>query len=61
MTMVNMWAIIRDPKVWEDPLAFAPERFVNWNDAKPEFSVFKSDGRLAPFGSGRRVYLGTRL
>jgi cytochrome P450 len=26
--MVNMWAITHDPHVWEDPLEFKPERFI---------------------------------
>ncbi|KAK3434147.1 hypothetical protein EUGRSUZ_D01680 [Eucalyptus grandis] len=59
--MINMWAITRDPKVWEDPLEFTPERFVGRDDAAAEFSVFGSDGRLAPFGSGRRVCPGKAL
>lgn len=58
--MVNMWAITRDPQVWEDPLEFMPERFVN-KDADVEFSVMGSDLRLAPFGSGRRVCPGKAL
>ncbi|XP_030454280.2 cytochrome P450 78A9-like [Syzygium oleosum] len=59
--IVNMWAITRDPKVWEDPLEFAPERFVGGDNAEAGFSVFGSDMRLAPFGSGRRVCPGKAL
>ncbi|KAF5743888.1 Cytochrome P450 family 78 subfamily A polypeptide 6 [Tripterygium wilfordii] len=58
--MVNMWAITRDPEVWENPLEFNPERFVA-KDEKVEFSVLGSDLRLAPFGSGRRVCPGKNL
>ncbi|XP_057743502.1 cytochrome P450 78A3-like [Arachis stenosperma] len=58
--MVNMWAIARDPSVWKDPLEFKPERFVE-NEGGVEFSVFGSDLRLAPFGSGRRVCPGKTL
>ncbi|CAE5956305.1 unnamed protein product [Arabidopsis arenosa] len=58
--MVNMWAIARDPHVWEDPLEFKPERFVA-KDGEAEFSVFGSDLRLAPFGSGKRVCPGKNL
>ncbi|ANM60724.1 putative flavonoid 3'-monooxygenase [Arabidopsis thaliana] len=58
--MVNMWAIARDPHVWEDPLEFKPERFVA-KEGEAEFSVFGSDLRLAPFGSGKRVCPGKNL
>lgn len=60
--MVNMWAITRDPDVWEDPLKFMPERFVSKDStADVEFSVLGSDLRLAPFGSGRRTCPGKTL
>ncbi|KAJ7963452.1 Cytochrome P450 [Quillaja saponaria] len=58
--MVNMWAISRDPDVWEDPLEFMPERFVA-KEGEVEFSVLGSDLRLAPFGSGRRTCPGKAL
>ncbi|CAN8295935.1 unnamed protein product [Cochlearia groenlandica] len=58
--MVNMWAIARDPHVWENPLEFKPERFVA-KEGETEFSVFGSDLRLAPFGSGKRVCPGKSL
>ncbi|CAH2039210.1 unnamed protein product [Thlaspi arvense] len=58
--MVNMWAIARDPHVWENPLEFKPERFVA-KEGESEFSVFGSDLRLAPFGSGKRVCPGKNL
>lgn len=56
--MVNMWAITRDPKVWEDPLYFAPKRLVDRDDAEPEFSIFESDGWLASFGGAGGSALG---
>ncbi|KAL5766066.1 hypothetical protein ACOSP7_016683 [Xanthoceras sorbifolium] len=60
--MVNMWAITRDPDVWEDPLEFLPERFVCSSAGEvAEFSVLGSDLRLAPFGSGRRTCPGKAL
>ena len=58
--MVNMWAIARDPCVWSDPLEFMPERFIE-EQGGVEFSVFGSDLRLAPFGSGRRACPGKTL
>ncbi|KAG1355395.1 Cytochrome P450 78A6 [Cocos nucifera] len=60
--MVNMWAICRDPDVWEDPLEFKPERFLSKDgDMEVEFSVMGTDLRLAPFGSGRRSCPGKGL
>ncbi|XP_030527417.2 cytochrome P450 78A7-like [Rhodamnia argentea] len=54
--MVNMWAIARDPGVWEDPHSFRPERFL-----EHDVDVRGGDLRLAPFGSGRRVCPGKNL
>lgn len=54
--MVNMWAITHDPHVWEDPLEFKPERFI-----EAEVDVRGGDLRLAPFGAGRRVCPGKNL
>ncbi|KAL6182791.1 hypothetical protein ACLB2K_044204 [Fragaria x ananassa] len=60
--MVNMWAIMRSPQVWSDPLEFSPERFVSSKEsADVSFSVLGSDLRLAPFGSGRRSCPGKSL
>ncbi|CAL1371340.1 unnamed protein product [Linum trigynum] len=54
--LVNIWAIGRDPSVWEDPLSFRPERFVNSGSAVVDFKGH--DFELLPFGSGRRVCPG---
>ncbi|KAL7160309.1 hypothetical protein ABFS83_01G085400 [Erythranthe nasuta] len=50
---VNVWAIHRDPSVWENPLDFRPERFSEgkWDYSGNDFSYF-------PFGSGRRICAG---
>ncbi|KAJ0759579.1 putative N-methylcoclaurine 3'-monooxygenase [Helianthus annuus] len=50
---VNLWAMGRDPKVWDNPLSFNPERFMN---SKVDFKG--QDFELLPFGSGRRACPG---
>lgn len=47
MLLVNMWAIQNDPKLWEHPEQFKPERFLI---PQKEGNGFK----LLPFGAGRR-------
>ncbi|KAI4303606.1 hypothetical protein MLD38_039215 [Melastoma candidum] len=60
IAMVNMWAIMRDPDQWPDPLEFRPERFATrGGDADSWLSG--SDLRWAPFGSGRRVCPGKSM
>nr|AFK37605.1 unknown [Lotus japonicus] len=50
---VNVWAIHRDPSIWEKPLESDPERFLDakWDFCGNDFSYF-------PFGSGRRICVG---
>ncbi|KAK8538092.1 hypothetical protein V6N12_044230 [Hibiscus sabdariffa] len=53
---VNVWAIHRDPLIWENPLEFNPDRFLNsqWDFSGNDFSYF-------PFGSGRRICAGIAM
>lgn len=53
---VNVWAIARDPKAWENPLEFIPERF-----AEENIDIRGHDFRVLPFGAGRRVCPGAQL
>uniref|UniRef100_A0A7N0VCG8 flavonoid 3',5'-hydroxylase n=1 Tax=Kalanchoe fedtschenkoi TaxID=63787 RepID=A0A7N0VCG8_KALFE len=56
---VNIWAIGRDPDVWEDPLTFNPDRFMSGRNAK--IDPRGNDFELIPFGAGRRICAGTRM
>ncbi|XP_031102608.1 cytochrome P450 93A2-like [Ipomoea triloba] len=53
---VNVWGINRDPRHWENPLEFQPERFLSG-----EFDVRGQHYEFLPFGSGRRGCPGTSL
>ncbi|XP_010276945.1 PREDICTED: cytochrome P450 89A2-like [Nelumbo nucifera] len=50
-----------DPKVWEDPMEFKPERFLTGDDGL-EQKVFDITGsreiKMMPFGAGRRICPG---
>ncbi|PPD76864.1 hypothetical protein GOBAR_DD26205 [Gossypium barbadense] len=53
---VNAWAIHRDPSIWENPLEFNPDRFLN-----SQWDFSGSDFRYFPFGSGRRICAGIAM
>ncbi|XP_038680292.1 flavonoid 3'-monooxygenase CYP75B137-like [Tripterygium wilfordii] len=53
---VNVWAVHRDPSIWENPLEFNPERFL---DSKWDYSG--NDLNYFPFGSGRRICAGIAM
>jgi cytochrome P450 len=54
---VNIYAIQRDPKWWERPLEFDPERFIK----NPEINPLGSHFQFIPFGTGRRQCPGMLL
>ncbi|XP_004305219.1 PREDICTED: licodione synthase-like [Fragaria vesca subsp. vesca] len=58
---VNNWAIGRDPKNWENPLDFRPERFLEGGDQITEMDVRGQHFQFLPFGSGRRICPGINL
>ena len=54
--VINMWAIGRDPRFWEDPSSFLPERFL---ESKIDYRG--QDFEYIPFGAGRRICPGLPL
>ena len=54
--IVNVWAIGRDPSVWNDPHKFFPERFIG-----SQIDLKGNDFELIPFGGGRRGCPGMQL
>ncbi|CAI0455273.1 unnamed protein product [Linum tenue] len=54
--LVNVWAISRDPTVWEDPMSFKPERFIG-----SQVDFRGQDFKLLPFSAGRRMCPGVSL
>ncbi|XP_050113368.1 licodione synthase-like [Malus sylvestris] len=63
MLFVNVWAVGRDPKIWDCPLDFWPERFLQLGSDNKVNSVDVRGQhfQLLPFGSGRRVCPGVNL
>ncbi|KAJ9546259.1 hypothetical protein OSB04_025966 [Centaurea solstitialis] len=48
--LVNVWAISRDPNIWDDPWSFKPERFIG-----SKLNYKGKDFEYLPFGGGRRM------
>lgn len=59
---VNAWAIHRDPRNWDNPLEFNPERFLSGGGGGMDKYDFKGNNlKFLPFGSGRRNCPGVPL
>ncbi|CAN6234724.1 unnamed protein product [Urochloa humidicola] len=55
--LINVWAIGRDPKVWDAAEDFMPERFIKNGEIKG-VDFRGMDFQLLPFGAGRRMCPG---
>lgn len=55
--VVNAWAIQRDPKLWDDPTSFKPDR----HDEQGMGSEQQASSKVITFGMGRRGCPGTNL
>ncbi|KAG2681434.1 hypothetical protein I3760_11G144400 [Carya illinoinensis] len=56
---LHIWAIQRDPKYWDNPLEFKPQRFLNNGYGSLDYSG--NNFKYLPFGSGRRICAGLAL
>ena len=55
LVMIAPWLFHRDPRLFEDPLRFDPDRFLPEREAKlPRFAYL-------PFGGGRRICIGNQF
>jgi cytochrome P450 len=55
MVLISPWLFHRDPRLFEDPLRFDPDRFLPEREAKlPKFAYM-------PFGGGRRICIGNQF
>lgn len=61
-TLINVYAIMRDPQAWANPEEFIPERFLGGSDGIKGVSTMNGgDFRYLPFGFGRRGVLDLPL
>jgi len=54
--LVNVWAMGRDPTVWENPNMFMPQRFLEC-----DINYKGKNFELIPFGAGKRICPGLPL
>ena len=54
IVLVSQYVTHRNPRYWDDPDRFDPERFMNGKGPKEKFAYF-------PFGGGNRLCIGERF
>ncbi|XP_057422695.1 cytochrome P450 93A3-like [Lotus japonicus] len=59
LLFVNLWSMGRDPKLWDNPLEFRPERFMG--EENNQVDLRGQHFQLMPFGTGRRACPGASL
>ncbi|XP_031254881.1 cytochrome P450 705A12-like [Pistacia vera] len=61
ITVVNVYAIMRDPEFWDKPNEFRPERFLVYSKEEEDSETKKQLFNYCPFGGGRRSCPGALL
>ncbi|KAL0390168.1 UNVERIFIED_CONTAM: Licodione synthase [Sesamum calycinum] len=59
LLFVNLWSMGRNPKYWESPMEFRPERFLEKENCA--IDIKGQNFELLPFGTGRRGCPGMLL
>ncbi|XP_071712996.1 labd-13Z-ene-9,15,16-triol synthase, chloroplastic-like [Rutidosis leptorrhynchoides] len=60
IVFLNAWSIHRDPRYWDNPLEFNPNRFLV-HEGTNKCDYIGNNLKFIPFGSGRRVCPGIPL
>lgn len=55
--IIPIFGLHRDPEIYENPLEFLPERFIN----NPNGSKSTEGSFYLPFGEGQRICIGHRM
>ncbi|CAA7028076.1 unnamed protein product [Microthlaspi erraticum] len=61
LLVVNSYAVMRDPNVWEDPEEYKPERFLGSSSRSGQVEEEIRELKYLPFGGGRRACPGSNL
>ncbi|XP_031284221.1 cytochrome P450 705A5-like [Pistacia vera] len=61
ITLINAYAIMRDPEFWDKPNEFRPERFLVYSKEEEDSETKKQLFNYFPFGGGKRACPGALL